>query len=443
MFVCVDCRNEVGAAYTTFSSTPCSTASAAALPVSGCPPVPVDDVLSGETRVKDGVEESGKMSDWELEEMCARYGGYMRAKHAATVIQQTYRQYLMSRSFAKLRLEAGESRRSQRFTRRRGVDSIDVDRSLDLSQLHDVKVEDTPQPTDTLHKGVQPRSTLEDGAHGTEVGGDTAVDGCEGHDDLEDCDDYSGSSRSLSPTLPPPPLPLPSDLPSVYFESSLEAGRTVCGQHRLYSDHRVKDCMLTVCPTLHSFDPQEFTSSYFRHQRHCCYHNSLDFAVCQHRNNCQTHQRAPTAITTRHSDPNFRPSQAFPAASFARFGVLTDHAEPSPIWKRKNGSIESCDAGVGTSLEEWDIYSGRSGAVDRPWSEVYPGSTTSSEDTGSIGSGDMTSHHLAQNQQNHTSVDLINHSVNSTSSNRSSVTSHSSDRQRKRCYRIGLNLFNR
>jgi len=372
--------------------------------------------------------------------MCAKYGGYVRAKHAATIIQQTYRQYSMSRSFAKLRLEAGESRRSQRFARRRAVDgshcdSIDVDRSLDLSQLCDAVVEDRHLDVRQADSGDgRPDLALEDGTGDAQIGGvvpstaeaESPLDDFEGRNDLEDSD---GSSRSLSPTLPPP-LPAPNDLPSVYFESSLE-GETVCRQHKLCSGHTVQNCMFSVCPS-HSLDPREFPSSYFRHRPLHCYHDRLGFSGCRHRNSPQTSRRIPSNMTVRHSDTSFRSSHVCPAASstFALFSQLSDHAEPSPIWKRKSGSVESYDAGVGTSLEEWDMDTGRS--------EVYPGSTTSSEDAGSIDSGDAISHQLMHSHQNH-----INHSVNSTSSSRSSILSHSSDRQRKRSYRIGLNLFNR
>ena len=452
--LCVDCRNEAGAHYgAALSSTPSSVADAGML--SGTPNA---DVVPEEAKVKDSMEEPRKMSDSELEEWCVRYGGYMRAKHAATIIQQTYRQYLMSRSFAKLRLEAGESRRSQRFARRRGLDvsrqdSLDVDRSLNLSQLYDVKVDDNHSVVEQTGREVdQSSSALLDGTHRVQVGDlvhDTAAakppfDEFQGHNDFEDCDNHSSSSRSLSPTLPPP-MPVPSDLPSVYFESSLE-DESVCRQHKMCSGHSEHDYVFAVCPTSHSLDPRECPGSYFqRRPHHCCY-SGLDFGVCRHRSNHHGEPRTPSHISTRHSDPNFRPSHAFPAASssFTRFGLLPDNAEPSPIWKRKSGSVESYDAGVGTSLEEWDLDMGRSGRHDRPWSEVYPGSTTSSED--SIGSGDAAPHHLMQSHHHpHKTVDHVNHSVNSVSSNRSSIlsTSSESDRQRKRCYRIGLNLFNR
>jgi len=443
----VDCRNQTSNGYPALSSTPCSVADNAATPPdSQCPLTPRAGVTAGETRHKDGLEESGNMSQSELEEFCARYGGYVRAKRAATIIQQTYRQYSMSRSFAKLRLESGESRRSQRFARRRGVDcshhdSIDVDRSLDLSQLCDAKVEDNHPE---LQQTDRPSLALDDGTKNVRVPDTTAEksssDEFLGHDDFEDCDDRSGSSRSLSPTLPPP-LPAPSDLPNVYFESSLRDEIVFGPQHKLCSGHSVQDCVFTVCPVSYPLDPRECHSSYFQHRPHHCHHGGLDFGVCRKRNN----HRTASLITTRYSDPNFRPSHVFqsPSSSFARFGMLSDHAEPSPIWKRKSGSVESYDTGVGTALEEWDVDMGRSVHADRPWSEVYPGSTTSSEDTGSIGSGDAAVHQLVQNQHHHTTVDNINHSVNSSSSKRSSILSSSSDQQRKRAYRIGLNLFNR
>jgi len=432
---------------------PSSVANATTLPASESQSTPHADVVPGEAKVRDVSEESGgKMSESELEEFCARYGGYMRAKRAATIIQQTYRQYSMSCSFAKLRLEAGESRRSRRFARRRGADcshhqdSIDIDRSLNLSQLCDAKLEDScPEMQPTENSDDQ---ALKDGSNGVEVDGHvpdmtalkSSSDEFQVQDDLEDCDDRSGSSRSLSPTLPPP-LPAPSDLPSVYFESSLE-DEVICGQNKVCPGHGVHDCMYSVCPASYSIDPRECSRSYFQHRLHHCHHDRLGFSVCQNPSNHRTDKRTASLITTRYTDAAFRPSYIFPSpsSSFARFGLSAEHAEPSPIWKRKSGSVESYDTGVGTALEEWDVDMGRSGHADRPWSELYPGSTTSSEDTGSIGSGDAVSHH----HHHHTTVDNIDHSVNSSSSSkRSSVLSCSSDQQRKRSYRIGLNLFNR
>ena len=446
------CRNEAGGSNTALPSTLSASASAAFK----CSSVPRANSALEEAKVSAPGEESEKMTVSELEELCARYGGYMRAMRAATIIQQTYRQHSMSRSFAKLRLEAGESRRSQRFARRRGLDSchqdsIDVDRSLDLSRLCDEKIEDDhlEMHHQTGSKDDQPSVGLKDGAgkgsSGAEVVDrvvrDTTAENVpsvgefHGHDDLEDCGDHSSSTASLSPPLPPP-----SDLPSVYFESSLE-DETVCRQHRICSGHTVEDCVLTVCPASHLRE----CPSYFHHRPLRCYNDRLDFGICRHRTSHQTNHRTPSKITTRHSDPTFGPPHPFPVESslFDRFDLLSVRAEPSPVWKHKSGSLESYDAVVGTSLEEWDVDTGQSGRVNRPLSEVYPGSTTSSEDTGSISSGDAVLHNLIQSHHHHAPVNHINHSVNSSSSNRSSILSHSSDRQRKRAYRIGLNLFNR
>ena len=230
----------------------------------------------------------------------------------------------------------------------------------------------------------------------------SSLDRFPGHDDLEDCDDRSGSSRSLSPTLPPP-MPAPGDLPSVYFESSLEAD-TVCESHEGCSGDLVFPASRPVfapdCPP-----------------RFHCYHGG----VCRRRSK----HRTANDFAAKRLDPALVPPLTFPVApsSFSFFGL---HAEPSPVWKRKSGSAES-------SLEEWDPEPGGR----RPWSEVYPGSTTSSEDAGSVGSGDVT----AQTHHNH---HHHHHShSHSASSTLSTSLSRTSDRQRKRAYRIGLNLFNR
>jgi len=439
------------------------------------------ELADAATTLKDGAEQSTttttQMSESELESLCASYGGYMRAKRAATLIQQTYRQYSMSRSFAKLRLEAGESRRSQRFARRRGIatdcsprqpqdSSVDVDRSLDLSQLCDANVEDNQQTggTDAVEQPLDAAAAVAAADNADAVAIlvlDTAAeksssDEFQGHDDFEDCDDGSGggaSSRSLSPTLPLPLLPAPGDLPSVYFESSLEdemMSSCAGGRHKVCPGHSIQDCMFTVCPDAYPLDPRDRHghSSYFEHR--CYHHTGLSYGVCRSRSKHRTDQRNAglSTTTTRYPDHTFRPSHVFqsPSSSFARFGLLSDHAEPSPIWKRKSRSVDSYDTGVGTGLEEWDVDMGRSGHTDRPWSELYPGSTTSSEDTGSIGSAGETTA-VYQNRHQHATAanNTINQSVHSAmSSKRSSILiTASSDLQRKRAYRIGLNLFNR
>ena len=467
---CVDCRNLHAANdYTALSSTPSAVANAAAsLTASECPCTPRG--ASDATALKDGGEQSATlMSESELESLCAGYGGYVRAKRAATIIQQTYRQYSMSRSFAKLRLEAGESRRSRRFARRRGADcsrhqdSMDVDRSLDLSQLCD---EDSRAAADVQQTAgdaaVQSRDApaAPDSADVAAVlaAADTAAeksssDEFQGHDDLDDGDDdRSGGGGRVGERLrllpPPMPLPAPSDLPSVCFESSLEDEMSSCGGRRhevCPGPYSVQDCMFSVCPAAYSVDPRECHDhgTYFEHRSSLhCYHAGLN---CRSRTKHRTDRtNAGLVTTTRYPDETFRRSRVFqpPSSSFARFGLLSDHAEPSPIWKRKSGSVDSYDTGVGTGLEEWDMDVGRSGQTDRPWSELYPGSTTSSEDTGSIGSAGETAA-LQQNRHHHTTADGVNQSVNSASSKRSSVLSAASDQQRKRAYRIGLNLFNR
>lgn len=54
----------------------------------------------------------------DMEMLERKYGDYTRANRAALKIQHMYRQYSLSRNFQKLRLEVGDSsRRSQRFTR--------------------------------------------------------------------------------------------------------------------------------------------------------------------------------------------------------------------------------------------------------------------------------------------------------------------------------------
>lgn len=53
-------------------------------------------------RSSDGYQLSEEMKNREIEVMCRRYGGFLKAHRAATVIQARYRQYKMAKNFNRL-----------------------------------------------------------------------------------------------------------------------------------------------------------------------------------------------------------------------------------------------------------------------------------------------------------------------------------------------------
>lgn len=60
-------------------------------------------------------ELSQDLHDKQLEMLERKYGGHLRARRAARIIQHAYRQYCMNKNFAKLRVESEERRLSRRF----------------------------------------------------------------------------------------------------------------------------------------------------------------------------------------------------------------------------------------------------------------------------------------------------------------------------------------
>ena len=92
---------------------------------------PSDKLLQRSHRVQkrtsDEDEKIKRSRDWDyelsqdlqakqIEMLEKKYGGALRAGRAARIIQQAYRQYCLSKNFAKLRLEADSRRLSRRFT---------------------------------------------------------------------------------------------------------------------------------------------------------------------------------------------------------------------------------------------------------------------------------------------------------------------------------------
>lgn len=74
-----------------------------------------DDKLKKSRAWANAYELSQDLHEKQLEMLERKYGGHLRAKRAARIIQQAFRQYCMNRNFEKLRQGAGERRLSRRL----------------------------------------------------------------------------------------------------------------------------------------------------------------------------------------------------------------------------------------------------------------------------------------------------------------------------------------
>jgi len=476
-----------------------------------------------------------------IEELSLKYGGYLRARRAATIIQQAYRQYSMSCSFAKLRLEAGESRRSRRFANRRTFDekSNGEHQQHDAIPSQDVRKDATPSDNfkicDPVRRpaverpaglGLQIEDALttvaailmQQTSPSDDAAGDIYDDG-----GLSEHGGDCSSSRSLSP-LPPPMEPVTTaggDLPSVCFESMLDdescgmffgvaqkssrlnaamdchpSGMLPSGLSSLQggrSSHNIgipKDASVkrffdfphlpaigsNSNPQSQSINVNGQSKNAIRHQTNsscascgvvaCGHQQTPAPASCSHRKHicptsgCGTHANVHGPASNAGANVVNAPACGVATSSSCPFTNVPVsyfnlssggfHSESSPIWKRKSSSVESCDGNVGGCFASNtdDDFCRR----ERPWSDLYPGSTTSSEDAASIGSGSNNEMAPMSSHQHHfayyrPSVECVGSEarVSSAPANASAPLSHNSltDRQRKRSYRIGLNLFNK
>lgn len=74
-----------------------------------------DDKLKKSRAWANAYELSQDLHEKQLEMLERKYGGHLRAKRAARIIQQAFRQYCMNKNFEKLRQGAGEKRLSRRL----------------------------------------------------------------------------------------------------------------------------------------------------------------------------------------------------------------------------------------------------------------------------------------------------------------------------------------
>lgn len=180
----------------------------------------------------------------DMEMLERKYGDYTRANRAALKIQHMYRQYSLSRNFQKLRLEVGDSsRRSQRFTRLAAEHNLRTTPNSGIPQKHQLTVTGRSVSGQRLQNRVlengdprsaNPRSPNSD--PGRSIVGqltrqkESGVVSSErrlkiptdGHFEGNNGKDFqNGSSKSISPLDTSTLMAI--DLPSCKFESLLES----------------------------------------------------------------------------------------------------------------------------------------------------------------------------------------------------------------------------
>ena len=154
-------------------------------------------------------------SETEAEQLEKKYGGYLRARRAATTIQLAYRRYSMNRNFAKLRLQSTESRRFASECRREKTSDI-IDKSPSSSDTHQMAlVNMTINGNDLVNRTLR----LSSGSCHYPMSVDIDIDAVpDGSRNYTACNNDSSNGSS--------PLPSPDgailDLPSINFENLLE-----------------------------------------------------------------------------------------------------------------------------------------------------------------------------------------------------------------------------
>ena len=96
-----------------------------------------DDVSMTSTRWRMSTSRAYELSpdlrEKQVEMLCRKYGGPALASHAARVIQHAYRRYRLSRSFARMRLEAAASPRTTHSDQRLSRSLADVDAAIETA----------------------------------------------------------------------------------------------------------------------------------------------------------------------------------------------------------------------------------------------------------------------------------------------------------------------
>ena len=434
------------------------------------------------------------------EQLALKYGGILRAHQAASKIQQTFRQYTLNRNFEKLKLEAGgSSRRSRRFGKLPHLSS-----EIDITETgcSDQNAESVPKAQKTAGDSVD-----QEFSNGELISGEFGlIEKLHRSNDLEARNELGQSDPATFETIgrrrpstdrvlgghdssgENSPLASPAvnhvDLPSFNFENMLEStfanifGNDSCdtkttsviqgelGSAKMlpyFVDNQAnadscvnnsnKGQKLQTDNYSNIFSDNYFSenSSHFFEKQNLgptdTDGNCLGFGKpglprlssrpCPHGNLINT------AVDRLRTDISMQPKcqQLFSRQLPNQFNGLSHLAHlrgggtsDSPIWRRKSPQPAGCgwQCGHGKVLTDF----GEIGNAEQGLSSEHLCSSASSSDTTSMGSGEATS--AAACNARHDSVPVDNDIYHS-----KHLSSYLTDRQTKRLYRIGLNLFNR
>ena len=121
-----------------------------------------DDKLKKSRAWANAYELSQDLHDKQLEMLERKYGGPVRARRAARVIQQAFRQYCMNKNFEKLRSVAGEKRLSRRFAELQRSNTIWTDMVVDSSYGVGLGMHVKAQHSLMTERSVPRSGTMED-----------------------------------------------------------------------------------------------------------------------------------------------------------------------------------------------------------------------------------------------------------------------------------------
>ncbi|XP_052282699.1 IQ motif and SEC7 domain-containing protein 2-like isoform X2 [Dreissena polymorpha] len=440
-------------------------------------------------------ELSQDLQDKQVEMLERRYGGSIKSRRAAKIIQRAYRQYSMNKNFQKLRNSVAERRHSKlgrsntvwsdrvftdaQYTmgatvipngdltnkrsgdlysndpRKRLTETSDQPRvlqqmSLDQGYNHfDMQKIRTSRRDKRLERCHE--VDLTDNGHHLDVRRKTG----EENNNRNSCPEMNDSSASDSPQVTP--FVSATDIHSLDFETLVENKATDVLTDSFHSDashdvtvlgfQRASGVSLTSNMSTDTLGSNRSINSSYENFRQLESSDSSSITSSQtdvHKDvspdrSRTRDQKLMQEQTVRYlmnsSEVKYRSrkdsGQGEPNSSSSRKPTVSSRApEISPIWKRKNGnlngstgSISKLDAKRMSNISE----------TSEPDSENHYSSSPSSEnvsaDNNSIGSDSIT----YQRRMRGLSV----------TPDHPHAVPKSSDKQRKRVYRIGLNLFNK
>lgn len=438
-----------------------------------------DDELIKRSRAQSqNYELSQDLQDKQIEMLERRYGGPVRSRRAAKTIQRAYRQYCMTKNFQKLRHSVAE-RRLSKLGRSNTVwsDRIASDSQYtmgatvipngELATKHhpDLYSDTRKRLTDAADPSHVKQMSLDQGFGKLRTSRrDRRLERCREVDVLDtgpahklseennnrnSCPEMNDSSASDSPQVTPYESAI--DVHSLDFETLVESKETDILTDSFQSDasqdvtvlgfQRASGVSLTSnLSTDNLGSNKSISSSYENFRTHSESSDSASITSSQNDMNKDVSPDRSRSVEQKHmqeqtvkylmnsTEVKYRSRKDVQNDTSKRPPLPSRAPEASPIWKRKNGSLNGSTGSVGKlDVKRMSNIS----ETSEPDSENQYSSSPSSENVSaenvSIGSDSIS----------------YQRQVRSFGSADQHHVQQKSDKQRKRIYRIGLNLFNK